>query len=110
MIGRVALPIVLATIIAVVVSFAVQGFISFVNLVSSYLRGDNHIFLGLPKEILLLSGPILAGILAIMFGAYVVGAVVLGTAVPITGLWIVLFFLSSNDELNLTNCSSTLEF
>ena len=50
MIGRVALPIVLATIIAVVVSFAVQGFISFVNLVSSYLRGDNHIFLGLPKE------------------------------------------------------------
>ena len=34
-IGRVALPIVLATIIAVVVSFAVQGFISFVNLVSS---------------------------------------------------------------------------
>ena len=55
MIGRVALPIVLATI-AVVVSFAVQGFISFVNLVSSYLRGDNHIFLGLPKEILLLSG------------------------------------------------------
>ena len=63
MIGRVALPIILATIIAVVVSFAVQGFISFVNLVSSYLRGDNHIFLGLPKEILLLSGPILAGIL-----------------------------------------------
>ena len=63
MIGRVALPIVLATIIAVVVSFAVQGFISFVNLISSYLRGDNHIFLGLPKEILLLSGPILAGIL-----------------------------------------------
>ena len=33
MIGRVALPIVLATIIAVVVSFAVLGFISFVNLV-----------------------------------------------------------------------------
>ena len=49
MIGRVALPIVLAIIIAVVVSFATQGFISFVNLVSSYLRGDYHIFLGLPK-------------------------------------------------------------
>lgn len=63
MIGKLILPIVLAIIIATVVSFAVQGFISFVSLVSSYLRGDEHILLGLPKEILIVSGPILAGII-----------------------------------------------
>lgn len=57
------LPIILAIIIAVVVSFATQGFISFVSLISSYLRGDQHIFLGLPKWVLLVSGPILAGII-----------------------------------------------
>ena len=44
---------------------------------------------------------ILAGILALMYGAYVVGAVVLGTAVPITGLWIVLFFMSSKRTFTL---------
>jgi len=63
LIGRITLPIILAIIIAIVVSFAVQGFISFVSLVSSYLRGDQHVLLGLPKEVLILSGPILAGIL-----------------------------------------------
>lgn len=63
MIVRLILPIILAIIIAVVVSFAVQGFITFVSLVGSYLRGDNHILLGLPKEILVLSGPILAGLI-----------------------------------------------
>ena len=36
-----------------------------------------------------------------MYGAYVVGAVVLGTAVPITGLWIVLFFMSSKHTFTL---------
>ena len=55
------LPIILAIIIAVVVSFATQGFISFVSLISSYLRGDQHIFLGLPKWVLLVSGPVIAG-------------------------------------------------
>ena len=51
---------------------------------------------------------ILAGILAIMYGAYVVGAVVLGTAVPITGLWIVLFFLSSKRTFTLPRVISFL--
>ena len=63
MLGRTALPIILAIIIAVIVSFAVQGFISFVSLIGSYLRGDQHILLGLPKSFLLLSGPILAGVI-----------------------------------------------
>lgn len=63
MLGRIILPIILAVIIAVVVSFAVQGFISFVSYVSTFLKGEEHIFLGLPKEVLILSGPIIAGIL-----------------------------------------------
>ena len=50
----------------------------------------------------------LAGILAIYAGAYVVGAVVLGTAVPITGLWIVLFFLSSKRTFALPKVISYL--
>ena len=57
------LPVVLAVIIGVIVSFAVQGFISFVSFVGSYLRGDNHLLFGLPKSILLVSGPIIAGII-----------------------------------------------
>ena len=57
------LPIILAIIIAVVVSFATQGFISFVSLIASYLRGDQSILLGLPKWILFISGPIIAGII-----------------------------------------------
>jgi len=38
---------------------------------------------------------IIAGILAVLHGAYVVGAVILGTSVSVTALWMVLFFLSS---------------
>ena len=57
------LPVVLAIIIGVIVSFAVQGFISFVSFIESYLRGDNHLLLGLPKSILLVSGPIIAGVI-----------------------------------------------
>ena len=38
---------------------------------------------------------IMAGIIALLHGAYVVAAVVLATSTIITGLWIVLFFLSS---------------
>ena len=63
MLGRIILPTILAIIIAVIVSFAVQGFISFVSLISTYLRGEKHILLGLPREVLILSGPVIAGIL-----------------------------------------------
>jgi uncharacterized protein (TIRG00374 family) len=38
---------------------------------------------------------IMAGILALLNGAYVVAAVVLGTSITVTSLWMVLFFLSS---------------
>ena len=38
---------------------------------------------------------ILAGIIALLNGAYLVAAVVLGTSVTVTVLWVVLFFLSS---------------
>ena len=62
------LPIVLAVLIGIVVSFAVQGFISFVSYIESYLRGDNHLLFGLPKSVLLVSGPVIAGIIvAIIF-------------------------------------------
>ena len=63
MIGKIFLPIVLAIIIDVVVSFATQGFISFVSMISSYLRGDQQILFGLPKSLLIISGPIIAGLL-----------------------------------------------
>ena len=65
---RFILPIVLAVLIGIIVSFAVQGFITFVSFFQSYLRGDNHIFLGLSKPLLIISGPIIAGIIvAIIF-------------------------------------------
>ena len=38
---------------------------------------------------------VLAGIIALVNGAYVISAIVLGTSIPITVLWLVLFFLSS---------------
>jgi len=38
---------------------------------------------------------IMAGIIALMHGAYVVGALILGISITITSLWMVLFFLSS---------------
>ena len=38
---------------------------------------------------------IMAGIIALINGAYVVAAVVLGTSIFVTSLWMVLFFLSS---------------
>jgi len=38
---------------------------------------------------------IMAGILALINGAYVVAAVVLGTSIFVTTLWVILFFLSS---------------
>ena len=38
---------------------------------------------------------IMAGIIALLHGAYVVGGVILGTSIIVTSLWLVLFFLSS---------------
>ncbi len=38
---------------------------------------------------------IMAGILALINGAYVVAAIVLGTSIYVTTLWVILFFLSS---------------
>ena len=65
---RFILPVILAILIGIIVSFAVQGFISFVSFFQSYLRGDNHLLLGLPKPFLILSGPIIAGVIvAIIF-------------------------------------------
>ena len=60
---RFLLPIVLAILIGIIVSFAVQGFLSFVTFFQSYLRGDNHILIGLPRPLLVLSGPIIAGVI-----------------------------------------------
>ncbi len=65
---RFILPVILAVLIGIIVSFAVQGFITFVSFFESYLRGDNHILLGLPKPLLIVSGPIIAGVIvAIIF-------------------------------------------
>ncbi len=65
---RFILPVILAVLIGIIVSFAVQGFISFVSFFETYLRGDNHLLLGLPKPLLIISGPIIAGtIVAIIF-------------------------------------------
>ena len=60
---RFLLPIVLAILIGIIVSFAVQGFLSFVTFFQAYLRGDNHILIGLPRPLLVLSGPIIAGVI-----------------------------------------------
>ena len=57
------LPVVLAILIGIVVSLAVQGFITFVSFIESYLRGENQLLIGLPKYLLFLSGPIIAGII-----------------------------------------------
>jgi len=44
---------------------------------------------------------ILAGIIALLNGAYVVAAIVLSTSVTVTALWVVLFFLSSKHTFQL---------
>jgi len=44
---------------------------------------------------------ILAGIIALLNGAYVVAAIVLSTSVTVTSLWVVLFFLSSKHTFQL---------
>jgi len=51
---------------------------------------------------------IMAGILALMSGAYVVAAVVLGTSIFVTTLWMILFFLSSKRVFQLPHGISVL--
>ena len=51
---------------------------------------------------------IMAGIIALMNGAYVVGAIILGTSIFITTLWMVLFFLSSKRIFQLPKVISIL--
>ncbi|MDH3611590.1 MAG: flippase-like domain-containing protein [Nitrosopumilus sp.] len=51
---------------------------------------------------------IMAGIIALISGAYVVGAIILGTSVFVTTLWMVLFFLSSKRIFQLPKIISGL--
>jgi len=51
---------------------------------------------------------ILAGIIALMSGAYVVGIVILATSISITSLWMVMFFLSSKHTFQVPNILETL--
>jgi uncharacterized protein (TIRG00374 family) len=51
---------------------------------------------------------IMAGIIAIMSGAYIVGAIILGTSIFVTTLWMVLFFLSSKRIFQLPKVISSL--
>ena len=51
---------------------------------------------------------IMAGIIALMHGAYVVAGIILGTSITITSLWMVLFFLSSKRIFQIPNILSKL--
>jgi len=51
---------------------------------------------------------IIAGILALMNGAYVVGVIILGTSIVVTVLWMVMFFLSSKRIFQLPKVVSIL--
>jgi hypothetical protein len=51
---------------------------------------------------------IMAGLIAIMSGAYIVGAIILGTSIFVTTLWMVLFFLSSKRIFQLPKVISSL--
>ena len=50
----------------------------------------------------------LAGIIALLNGAYVVGIVILATSISITSLWMVMFFLSSKRTFQVPNILKTL--
>ena len=50
----------------------------------------------------------LAGIIALLNGAYVVGVVILATSISITTLWMVMFFLSSKHTFQVPNVLETL--
>ena len=51
---------------------------------------------------------IMAGILALMNGAYAIGAIILGTSIFVTTLWMVMFFLSSKRIFQLPKVISIL--
>ena len=51
---------------------------------------------------------ILAGIIALLSGAYVVAAIVLGTSITVTALWVVLFFASAKHTFHLPRGLATL--
>ena len=51
---------------------------------------------------------IMAGIIALMNGAYVVGIIILSTSISVTTLWMVLFFLSSKRVFQLPRAISLL--
>ena len=51
---------------------------------------------------------ILAGILALLSGAYVVAAIVLGTSITVTALWVVLFFASAKHTFQLPRVLASL--
>jgi uncharacterized protein (TIRG00374 family) len=51
---------------------------------------------------------IMAGIIALMNGAYVVGIIILSTSISVTTLWMVLFFLSSKRVFQLPKAISVL--
>ena len=51
---------------------------------------------------------IMAGVIALMHGAYIVGAIILGTSIFVTTLWMVLFFLSSKRIFQLPKVISIL--
>ena len=50
----------------------------------------------------------LAGIIALLNGAYVVGIVILATSISITSLWMIMFFLSSKHTFQVPNVLETL--
>jgi glycosyltransferase 2 family protein len=50
----------------------------------------------------------LAGIIALLNGAYVVGIVILATSISITSLWMIMFFLSSKHTFQVPNILETL--
>ena len=51
---------------------------------------------------------IMAGIIALLSGAYVVAAVILATSIIITSLWMVMFFLSSKHAFQVPNALESL--
>jgi len=50
----------------------------------------------------------LAGIIALLNGAYIVGIVILATSISITSVWMVMFFLSSKHTFQVPNILETL--
>ena len=50
----------------------------------------------------------LAGIIALLNGAYIVGIVILATSISITSLWMVMFFLSSKHTFQVPNILETI--